>query len=114
MPKKLSRTAQYYRDNPEARKKKAATDKKINARPEQLKKRRELAKKRYHDKKAGKDISGKDFDHASGRYTSPSKNRGKGNSGTPGDRKARGAKKQVEKGKVQNKKNKKYDVLPKI
>lgn len=86
-----SRSAEYYRKNPKARKKKAKKDKEINSRPEQKKKRRELAKKRYHDKKKGKKIDGLDYDHGSGRYVSPSKNRGK-KKGTPGDKKARGRK----------------------
>ena len=85
----MGRSTEYYRKNKAARAKKAATDKKINARPEQKKKRRELAKKRYHDKKKGKNIEGKDYDHGSGRYVSPSKNRGK-KSGTAGDKRARG------------------------
>jgi len=71
-----SKSAKYYRDNPDARKKKADTDAKINRRPDQLAKRRELAKKRYHDEKKGKDIEGKDYDHKQGKYMSASKNRG--------------------------------------
>lgn len=82
----------YYRDNPEARKKKAKTDKKINARPEQRKKRSELVTKRREDEKKGKDIKGLDFDHATGRYVKPKVNRGR-TSGTAGDNKARGKKK---------------------
>jgi hypothetical protein len=53
-------TAQYYRDNPEARRKKAATDKKVNARPEQKEKRAELVserRKRGIDGKGGADLS---------------------------------------------------------
>lgn len=72
----LSRTAKYYRDNPEARKKKAATDKKINARPEQKAKRAESGRKRYAAKKSGKDVRGKDYDHKQGRFISSSANRG--------------------------------------
>jgi hypothetical protein len=36
-------SARYYAQNPKARKKKAATDKKVNARPSQRAKRAELA-----------------------------------------------------------------------
>ena len=72
----MKKTAKYYAKNPKARKKKAATDKKINARPEQKKKRAELGRKRYADKKKGKDIDGKDYDHKQGKYIPPSKNRG--------------------------------------
>lgn len=37
-----SKSAKYYANNPAARRKKASTDKKINARPEQKKKRNVL------------------------------------------------------------------------
>ena len=63
MAKKLSRSAKYYRENPEARKKKAATDKKINSKPSQVKKRVEANRARRKAKAAGKDIEGKDYDH---------------------------------------------------
>jgi hypothetical protein len=89
----LSRSAQYYRDNPEARKKKATTDKKVNARPEQRKKRAELVKERRERGIYGK--GGKDVSHqkdGSTRLEDKSKNRGNG-SRTAGDRKARGKKK---------------------
>jgi hypothetical protein len=71
----LSKSAKYYRDNPEARKKKAETDKRINARPEQKKKRRESGKKRYEAKKKGQNIKGKDYDHHSNRFISSYNNR---------------------------------------
>jgi len=75
----LSKSAKYYRDNPEARKKKAATDKKVNARPEQRKKRSELStKNRKYDRKYGRaSRKGKDYDHAVGRYVKSSTNRGR-------------------------------------
>ena len=92
----MGRSTDYYRKNKKARVKKAATDKKINARPEQKAKRRALAKKRYHDAKAGKKIKGKDYDHGTNKYLPPSKNRGK-TSGSPGDRRARGGGKRKEK-----------------
>lgn len=83
----------YYRTHPEARKKKAKTDKKINARPEQKAKRRELARKNYqHDKKYGKaSRRGKDLSHTKNglRYKSVSANRGS-KSDTKGDSNARG------------------------
>jgi hypothetical protein len=53
-------TAQYYRDNPDARKKKAETDKEFNKKPEQRKKRTELKQERRDrgiDGKGGKDMS---------------------------------------------------------
>ncbi len=72
----LSKSAKYYRDNPAARKKKAATDKKINSRKEQLQKRRESGRKRTAAKAAGKNIKGKDFDHKQNKFIASSKNRG--------------------------------------
>ena len=63
-PPKLSnpkRSAKYYRSNPEARRKKAATDKKVNARPGQKAKRAELAKERRKRGVMGK--GGKDMSH---------------------------------------------------
>ncbi len=77
----LSKSAQYYRDNPEARKKKAKTDKKINERPSQVKKRTEANAKRREAKKAGKNISGKDFDHAVNKFVPSKTNRGRAGEG---------------------------------
>lgn len=71
------KSAKYYANNPAARKKKAATDKKINARPAQKKKRAEANKKRRQAKKAGKNIRGKDYDHATNRFIKSSTNRGR-------------------------------------
>jgi len=70
------RSAKYYRSNPDARRKKAATDKKVNARPEQRKKRSELTTERRRRGIAGK--GGKDMSHTKdGRIVAedPSKNR---------------------------------------
>ena len=70
------RSAKYYRSNPEARRKKAATDKKVNARPEQRAKRSELTTERRRRGIAGK--GGKDMSHTKdGRIVAedPSKNR---------------------------------------
>lgn len=75
--KELSKSAKYFRDNPEARKKKAAIDKEINARPDQIDKRVELKRKRREAERSGKDIKGKDFDHAVGKFVSVKKNRGR-------------------------------------
>lgn len=76
MPAK-SKSAKYYASNPKARKKKAATDKKINARPEQKKKRAESNKKRAQAKRAGKNVRGKDYDHATNSFVKSSTNRGR-------------------------------------
>jgi hypothetical protein len=54
------RSAKYYRENPEARAKKAETDKKFNKKPEQRAKRAELVavrRERGIDGKGGKDMS---------------------------------------------------------
>lgn len=72
----LSKSAKFYRDNPEARRKKAATDKSINARPEQKRKRREAGRARTKAKASGKNIEGKDYDHKQGRFISSKANRG--------------------------------------
>lgn len=85
----LSRSAKYYRDNPEARKKKAATDKKINARPEQKKKRAELVKERRKRGIHGK--GGGDLAHTSKGLVRKSQKANRGSKGdTAGDKRARG------------------------
>ncbi len=84
----MGSSTEYYRKNPEARKKKAKTDKKINARPAQKKKRAEANKKRRQAKKAGKNIKGKDYDHATNRFVKSSVNRGRAGEG--GRKKRRG------------------------
>lgn len=70
-------STEYYRKNREARIKKALTDKKINSRPSQKKKRAEANKKRREAKKAGKNITGMDYDHATNRFVKSSVNRGR-------------------------------------
>lgn len=55
------RSAKYYRSNPEARRKKAATDKKVNAQPGQRAKRAELSKERRRRGIMGQ--GGKDLSH---------------------------------------------------
>lgn len=89
-----SKSAKYYRDNPEARKKKAATDTKINARPEQVKKRVEANKARRQAKAAGKNITGKDASHTKNGivFKKSSVNRGS-KSDSKGDKNSRGGKK---------------------
>lgn len=84
-----SRSAKYYANNPKARKKKAATDKKINARPEQKAKRRELARERRKRGIMGK--GGKDLSHTKNglRLKSVNANRGS-RSDSSGDKRARG------------------------
>ena len=89
----MGRSTEYYRTHPEARRKKYQTDKKINSRPEQKAKRRELGRKNYEtDKRKGKAYrKGKDLAHTVKglRYKSRSANRGS-KTDQPGDRRARG------------------------
>lgn len=73
----MSKSATYYRKNPKARKKKQAYDKKLNAQPKQIKKRVESNRERAKAKKAGKNIKGKDYDHAVKRFVSIKTNRGR-------------------------------------
>lgn len=89
-PKKsLSKSAKYYRDHPEARKKKQAYDAKLNRRPEQRKKRSQLVAERRKRGIYGK--GGKDVSHEKGgtRLRSVKSNRGNSKN-TKGDRNARG------------------------
>lgn len=88
MPAK-SKSAKYYASHPEARRKKSAYDKKLNARPSQVTKREQSNKMRYRAKRRGLNVSGKDYDHGSGKFIPSSVNRGK-RSGTAGDRRSRG------------------------
>lgn len=92
----LSKSAQYYRTHPKARAKKAEYDTKFNRKPEQVKKRIELARANAeHDKKYGKaSRKGKDLSHTKNGlvYKPISVNRGS-KTDTAGDRRARGGKK---------------------
>lgn len=75
----LSRTAKYYRDNPEARKKHRATSKKAAAKPQAKKKRAETNKANRNDpnSRKGDNI---DKSHKGGRIVNEhqSKNRARG------------------------------------
>jgi len=77
----MGKSTEYYRNNAAARKKKAATDKKINSRPEQVKKRVESNAARRKAKAAGKNIKGKDYDHAVGKFVKTKTNRGRAGEG---------------------------------
>lgn len=72
-----SKSAKYYAKNPKARAKKAEYDKKFNEKPEQRKKRSELTQKNREADKKGVNRTGKDYDHAVGRYVKSSTNRGR-------------------------------------
>lgn len=76
----LSKTAKFYRDNPDSYKKKLA---KANCHPvwgeqtsKRKKKRIESARKRREAKRKNKNIENKDYDHKSGLFISSKKNRG--------------------------------------
>lgn len=73
----MASSAEYYRKNAKARKKKAATDKKINARPAQKKKRAEANAKVRARKKSGKSTKGLDYDHATDKFVKTATNRGR-------------------------------------
>jgi hypothetical protein len=72
-----SKSAKFYAANPESRKKKQAYDARLNSRPEQVKKRVESNGKRREAKAAGKNVAGKDYDHAVGKFVSVKTNRGR-------------------------------------
>lgn len=86
-----SKSAKYYQNNPDARKKKAEVDKKINARPEQVQKRVEANKARREAKANGKDVRGKDASHTKNGivFKKSSVNRGS-KSDSAGDKRSRG------------------------
>lgn len=92
-------SAQYYADSPKSAAKKRAYQREYNRSPEQRAKRSELVKLNREAQKrgTGKKGDGLDYDHATNRMTSASKNRGrtgKNNTpGTSGDKRARGGNK---------------------
>lgn len=73
----LSKSAKFYRNNPESRKKKQSYDAKLNKRPEQVKKRVESNAKQREAKAKGISTRGKDWDHKTKRFTSVKANRGR-------------------------------------
>ena len=87
-----SRSAKYYQENPEARKKKNEYQKEFNKKPSQRKKRSELVQERRKRGIYGE--GGKDVAHTKNgfRLKSPSANRGS-KTDMAGDRRARGGKK---------------------
>jgi hypothetical protein len=81
----LQSSARYYRDNPDARRKKAKTDKRVNARPEQRKKRTELSTARRAAKRRGVNLRGKDMSHTkSGRIVPEDSSRNRARQGANG------------------------------
>ena len=69
-PKK---SARYYRDNPEARRKKSAYDTKFGKQPAQRKKRSELGTARRRAKARGVNLAGKDMSHGKDGSLRPEK-----------------------------------------
>ena len=61
---------------------KAARDKKYAMSADRKKKKAENQRKRRADKKKGKNLKGKDYDHKTRRFTSIKKNRGNRGKGT--------------------------------
>ena len=73
----MGRSTEHYRKNKASRDKKKAYDAKLNAKPEQVKKRVEANRARRKAKAAGKDVRGKEYDHKSKRFIPSAKNEGR-------------------------------------
>ena len=88
----LGRTARYYRDNPEARKKRLEYQKRYNARKSQIDRRVENNKENRERGTYG-NYDGKDVSHKGDKIVleKESKNRAS-KTNTPGDKRARGKK----------------------
>lgn len=86
----MTSSTEYYRKNKKGREKKKAYDTKLNARPEQIRKRTESNKKRREAKRNGTNVKNKDYDHSVNRFVSVKTNRGR-RGGSVGDRNARGS-----------------------
>lgn len=74
-------STEYYRSHPAARAVKRRYDKKLNSKPGQIKKRSESNKARREAAKKGKNIKGKEFDHAVNAFVSRKRNRGRAGEG---------------------------------
>ena len=77
----LSKSAKYFRENPKSAKKKQRATAKLNKKPSAVKKRVEANRARRKAKAAGKNIVGKHYDHAVGRFVSAKKNMGRAGEG---------------------------------
>jgi len=77
----MERTARYYKNNPEAKIKHRKSSAKANRKPSAVKKRVESNRKQREAKKAGKNVKGKDYDHAVGKFVSVKTNRGRTRNG---------------------------------
>ncbi len=84
-------SSEYYKKNPAARRVKARTDKRINARKEQIQKRVESNRARRRAKKAGRNVRGLDASHTKNGIVFKPVRRNRGAKGdSQGDRNARG------------------------
>ncbi len=80
-----SRSAEYYKKNPEARKKKAEYDKKYHSTPERKKYRADLQRERRKRKRNGENLKGKDISHTkSGGYTTENRSKNRARQGANG------------------------------
>ena len=77
----LSKSAIYFRNNPVARKKKQAATAKLNKKPAAVKKRVESNRAQREAKKAGRNVKGKHFDHAVGKFVAAKTNMGRAGEG---------------------------------
>lgn len=77
----LSTSAKYFRTHLKARKKKQAATAKLNKKPEAVKKRVESNRAQRQAKAAGKNVKGKHFDHAVGRFVAAKTNMGRAGEG---------------------------------
>jgi hypothetical protein len=85
----MGKTMDYYRKNPKAYRAKLATDKKINARPEQRKKRSQLVKAN-RDRGTYGNGDGKDLHHSkNGKLVSMSQSKNRGMKGEGGRKKGK-------------------------
>ena len=75
----MKKTMKYYKSakGKKSYKKKLKADVKRSTSKSGLKKRAELKRIRTKAKADGKNIKGKDYDHATGKFICPSKNRGR-------------------------------------
>ena len=90
------KSTKYYKENPDAKKKKLEYQKDYNKRPDQVKKRVELNKENRKNHAAGKSKvgDGKDVSHTKNGTTLKKASVNRGSScDMPGDRRARGKKK---------------------
>jgi hypothetical protein len=89
----MKKTAKYYKENPEANKKKLEYQKEYNKRPEQRKKRSELVKVN-RDRGTYGNGDGLDMSHTKNGIVKKKASTNRGSKGdAPGDERARGSKK---------------------